>query len=86
LHTGVTLDLVSRVREHKDGSYPNGFTARYRFDRLVYFESLPTFAVGIAREKQIKAWSRAKRVTLIQESNPNWKDLSVQFGDLLSAR
>ena len=85
LYTGMTVDLVNRVREHKDGSYPNGFTARYNFDRLVYFESLP-FSKAAAREKQIKAWTRAKRVALIQKNNPNWYDLSVNFGDLLMAR
>ena len=58
---------------------------RYNFDRLVYFESLP-FTKAAAREKQIKAWTRAKRVALIQKNNPNWNDLSVDFGDLLMAR
>ena len=85
-HTGLTVDLVSRVREHKESSYPNAFTARYHFDRLVYFETLPTFAQAVAREKQVKAWSRAKRVALIQKNNPRWKDLSVDFDDLVMAR
>jgi putative endonuclease len=79
-------NLVSRVREHKNGSYPNGFTARYNFDRLVYFEALPTPSAAAVREKQIKAWRREKRVALIQAENPRWKDLSVNFDDLLMAR
>ena len=86
LYTGMTVDLVQRVRQHKDGSYPNGFTARYRFDRLVYFETLPSFAEAVAREKRIKGWTRAKRVALIQEKNPRWKDLGANFDDLAMAR
>jgi len=86
LYTGIAADLVTRVRQHKDGSYPNNFTARYNFDRLVYFEARPTRAAAAAREKQIKAWTRAKRVALIQETNPRWKDLSANFDDLLMAR
>jgi putative endonuclease len=86
LYTGIATDLVNRVREHKEGSYPNGFTARYHFNRLVHFESLPNFALAVAREKQIKAWTRAKRVALIQKNNPNWNDLSADFTDLLMAR
>jgi putative endonuclease len=86
LYTGVTTDLVARIREHKEGRYPNGFTARYNFDRLVYFEWLPTLAAAARREKQIKAWTRAKRVALIQAKNSNWKDLSLTFDDLLKAR
>ncbi len=86
LYTGLTVDLVSRIREHKEGSYPNGFTARYHFDRLVYFEILPNFALAVARERKVKAWSRAKRVALIQKNNPRWKDLSLLFDDLLLAK
>ena len=86
LYTGITTDLVNRVREHKEGSYPNGFTARYHFDRLVYFETVSTFASAVARERQIKAWTRAKRVALIQVKNPRWHDLSANFEDLLLAR
>lgn len=65
LYTGLLTDLVNRVRQHKEGSDPNGFRARYNFDRLVYFETHPRFAAAVAREKQIKAWTRAKRVALI---------------------
>jgi len=86
LYTGITTNLVNRVREHKEGSYPNGFTARYNFARLVYFEAMSTFALAVAREKQIKAWTRAKRVALIQINNPKWLDLSRDLDDLLLAR
>jgi putative endonuclease len=86
LYTGIATDLVNRARQHKDGSYPNAFTARYNFDRLVYFESLSSFAAAVARERQIKAWTRAKRAAPIQQKNPRWKDLSANFDDLLMAR
>ncbi len=86
LYTGVTVDLANRVREHKEGSYPSGFTARYKFTRLVYFEAHSELARAAAREKQIKAWTRSKRVGLIQRENPNWLDLSVEFRELLMAR
>ena len=85
LYTGLTSDLVNRVREHKESTYPNGFTARYNFDRLVYFEWLPSLPTAARRERQIKAWTRAKRVALIQAKNPNWKDVSLAFDDLLKA-
>jgi putative endonuclease len=52
----------------------------------VYFEALPSFAEAVAREKRIKGWTRAKRVALIQEKNPRWKDLSANFDDLAMAR
>jgi putative endonuclease len=86
LYTGCTVDLLARVREHKEKRFKDHFTARYNFDRLVYYEWLPTEKEGAAREKQIKAWTRAKRVALIQVRNPKWLDLSATFADLLMAR
>ena len=59
LYTGVTNDLNRRVWEHKHGTIP-GFTKRYRVNRLVHFESTSNVSAAIAREKQIKGWSRAK--------------------------
>jgi len=86
LYTGMTTDLPNRVRQHKAGTYPNGFTARYTWDRLVYFESAASKSAAAKREKQIKAWSRAKRVVLIQSQNPNWNDLSASVIELLLLR
>ncbi len=54
----------------------HGFTARYNVTRLVYYETAPTALAAIAREKQIKAWRRSKRVALISSANPGWEDLS----------
>ncbi len=75
LYTGVTNDLERRVYEHRNG-LAKGFTSRYRVKRLVYYESTNDVMVAIAREKQIKSWSRAKKISLVEASNPEWNDLS----------
>ena len=74
LYTGVTNDLARRVDEHKRGVNA-GFTRRYRVTRLVYFEEFPDIRDAIGREKQVKAWTRARRVALIERRNPFWEDL-----------
>jgi putative endonuclease len=76
LYVGSTNDLLRRVHEHKTGVHPEAFTARYTFDRLVYFEFVGTESAARAREKQIKGWLRAKKVALIQDRNPWWHDLT----------
>ena len=75
LYTGVTKDLLRRVYEHKHGLVP-GFTSRYRITQLAYFEATPNIRAAIAREKQIKGWIRARKISLIESVNPDWKDLS----------
>ena len=79
LYTGMTDQLPQRVTQHKDRLYVKAFTARYTFDRLVYYESAADKKAAALREKRIKNWPRAKRVNLIQASNPNWDDLSSRF-------
>ena len=86
IYVGATTDLVERVRQHRDRTYPNAFTARYTFDRLVFWEAHPTYDDALRREKQIKSWTRAKRVALIEAANPWWNDLSAEYFELLSAR
>lgn len=76
LYTGVTSNLTRRVAQHKQKQFP-GFTQKYNITNLVWFEVHGTAASAIGREKQIKAWTRAKRVALIEAMNPTWKDLSV---------
>jgi len=80
LYTGVTNDIERRVAEHKAGHIP-GFSRQYRVDRLVYLEPFEWIQQAIAREKQIKGWSRAKKVALIETRNPAWVDLSEQWSD-----
>jgi putative endonuclease len=81
LCTGVTSNIVKRPWQHKTGVFP-GFTSRYRVNRLVYFEKWLRIDDAIAREKQIKGWIRAKKVTLIQSMNPKWDDLSRGCQDI----
>ena len=79
LYTGMTDDLRKRVREHKERTFVNAFTARYTFDRMVYYEPAADRKAAALSEKRIKNWPRAKRVALIQSANPNWDDLSARF-------
>ncbi len=79
LYTGVTADLQTRVVEHKARRDPRSFTARYNAVRLVYYELTSNIAAAIAREKQIKAGSRSKKVALIESINPDWSDLSAEW-------
>jgi putative endonuclease len=83
LYTGMTNDLIRRVHQHKNGTFPNAFTRRYNFDRLVYFETLPSRSVAAKRERQIKSWPRARKTALVESTNPAWKDLSVLWDSVL---
>ncbi|MGE5271851.1 MAG: GIY-YIG nuclease family protein [Thiohalocapsa sp.] len=74
LYTGVTGDLVRRIYEHREKLVP-GFTTRYNVSKLVYFEPFQDALSSIAREKQIKAGSRQKKIDLIKVMNPEWRDL-----------
>jgi putative endonuclease len=76
LYIGVTNNLARRVFQHKrsDGS---GFTSRYHFERLVYFEQTADVRDAIVREKQLKGWTRRRKIELIKTINPNWLDLSA---------
>ncbi len=74
LYLGVTSDLVRRVCEHKSKAAP-GFTAKYRVDRLVWFEAHDDVTAAISREKKIKKWRRDWKITLIEADNPDWHDL-----------
>ncbi len=78
LYTGVTNDLVRRVYEHKN-KVVKGFTSKYNLDRLVYYEATGSVESAIAREKQIKAGSRAAKVRLIEKMNKDWLDLYGQL-------
>ena len=79
LYTGVTSDLVQRVSQHREHVDPGAFTARYRVDRLVHYEAFEDIRSAIRREKQIKRWSRARKIALIRRSNPEWDDLWSQI-------
>lgn len=74
LYTGVTSDLVRRLYQHRKGLTP-GFASKYRCHKLVWFENTPDIQSAIAREKQIKGGSRARKIALIEAMNPEWEDL-----------
>ncbi len=74
LYTGITNDLTRRVYEHKSG-VGGGFTSKYTITKLVYYEGTVDVRSAIAREKQIKAGSRKKKVDLVNAMNPQWRDL-----------
>ena len=74
LYTGITNDIERRCLEHKK-KYVKGFTQKYNVDKLVYFETYNEVEEAIKREKQIKGYSRSKKVALIEGFNKNWKDL-----------
>jgi putative endonuclease len=75
LYIGVTSEIVIRIKQHKEKHSPKSFTARYNLNKLVYFEAFQMIGDAIGREKQLKAGSRAKKVTVIESINPEWIDL-----------
>ncbi len=75
IYTGVTSNLLIRIFEHKEGKYASSFTYKYHCTKLIYFEGFSRIEDAIAREKQIKAGSRAKKEALINSINPDWIDL-----------
>ncbi len=74
LYTGVTSNLVKRVYEHKN-NLADGFTKKYNIHDLVWYELHHSPETAITREKQVKAWKREWKLRMIEESNPEWKDL-----------
>ena len=75
IYTGVTNDLERRLYEHQQELDPNSFTAKYKIHKLVYFETFSDVEQAIAREKQLKKWSRAKKDWLIDTMNKEREDL-----------
>ncbi len=74
LYIGVTSHLIKRCWEHRN-EFVKGFTKTYNVYRLVYYEIHPDMIVAIAREKQLKRWNRAWKLQLIENHNPDWRDL-----------
>lgn len=79
LYVGVTGDIFTRVQQHKKGE-GGAYTSKYKCHRLVYYEAYRYVYDAIGREKQIKTWCRKKKEALIHTINPNWRDLSMEFG------
>ena len=76
LYVGVTNDLLRRVGQHRSSLRPNSYTTKHQVFRLVYCESTNDILAAIRREKQIKGWVRRRKVKLIDQTNPDWKDLA----------
>jgi putative endonuclease len=78
LYIGVTNNLERRVFEHQN-KLIEGFTSKYNITKLVYFEQTPDIRSAIEREKQMKSWTRAKKIALIEKTNPTWNDISLNW-------
>ena len=76
MYIGITNDLKRRVYEHKTGVF-EGFTKKYDVHKLVYFEKCHEVTDAIKREKQLKSWRREKKNALVEEVNPDWKELET---------
>ena len=79
LYTGVTSNVLARIRQHRQGLI-RGFTREYGVKLLVWFEQHSTMDSAITREKRIKKWNRAWKLDLIEAANPDWRDLAEDFG------
>jgi len=79
IYIGVTVNIEERVREHKNKIYPKSFTAKYNCENLIYFEEFENGEEASIREKQFKKWKRDWKIKLIEEMNPSWSDLSINW-------
>ena len=84
IYVGMTGDLHRRIFQHKQKTH-RGFTARYNCNRLVWFESFTEVSAAIQREKEIKGWTRVRKIALIEFANPTWGDLSEPWFPHLAA-
>ena len=78
LYTGITSDLMRRAFEHKQKKH-EGFSARYNCNWLVWFCRFSDVSEAIQREKELKGWTRAKKIALIESTNPTWEDLGASW-------
>jgi len=85
IYIGVTNHLERRLRDHLTKN-TDGFTARYNVNRLVWYETFSNIREAIAAEKKLKGWTRKKKTDLIEETNPDWKDLSETWAALADLR
>jgi putative endonuclease len=81
LYVGVTDDIESRVQEHRNKLYKKSFTAKFNCDKLVYLEEFENGAEAAIREKQLKKWNRQWKINLIEEMNPGWMDIGMNWNN-----
>ena len=79
LYIGMTNSIYRRALQHKSGEI-EGFASKYHCNRLVYYEGFDDVYRAIGREKQLKGWTRAKKIALIESKNPRWADLAEKLG------
>jgi putative endonuclease len=79
LYIGMTNSIYRRALQHKHGEI-EGFASKYGCTRLVYYESFDDVHKAIGREKQLKGWTRAKKIALIESTNPRWEDFAEKWG------
>ena len=79
IYIGITDDIEERVKEHKLKVRPESFTAKYNCDKLVYFEECFSGEEAITRERRMKKWKRDWKIALIEEMNPSWMDISINW-------
>ena len=79
LYVGVTGNVVTRLAQHRAAVNPNGYTAQHATKHLVYCESSHDILAAIIREKQIKGWARKKKLELVEQANPDWKDFAEDW-------
>jgi putative endonuclease len=79
IYIGLTNNIEERVKEHKLKLYPKSFSAKYNCNRLIYFEEFKNDKEAIIRERQLKKWKRDWKIKLIQEINPSWIDMSMNW-------
>lgn len=79
IYIGVTDEIEERVKEHKLKIYPKAFTAKYNCDKLIYLEEYKNGEEASIRERQFKKWKREWKIKLIEEINPGWMDISMNW-------
>jgi putative endonuclease len=83
LYVGVTNDIFARIADHKAKINKRSFTAKYNINKIGYLEGFNDINDAIAREKQLKAGSRADKINLIEGMNPDWCDLTDELMNLM---
>jgi len=78
LYTGVTSDLIGRMLDHQQKTFPFSFTARYNVTKLIYFKLYDSIEEAITEEKRIKGGNRAAKITLANSLNPSWRNLWIE--------
>ena len=79
LYVGVTINLIRRIAEHRQGADPYSYVFRHETTRLVHVEAAGEARDAIRREKQLKSWTRGRKLALIESTNPRWEDLAAAW-------